>query len=53
MSKAQISKVTIAYHQDLEGMRGSYATDPNFGKIWQQMQEGQSSINIQLKMDIL
>ena len=41
--KPQISNVTIAYHQDLAGMREHYAADSNFKEIWQQMQDGQSS----------
>ena len=40
--RPQISNVTIAYHQDLAGMREHYATDTDFEEIWQQMQEGQS-----------
>ena len=39
--RPDISNVTIAYNQDLERLRESYATDLH---LWQQMQEGQSSI---------
>ena len=41
--RPQVHNVTVAYHQDLQDMQSQYAQDSDFGVVYQQMLDGQSS----------
>ncbi|MCO5562491.1 hypothetical protein L7F22_016118 [Adiantum nelumboides] len=51
--KPQVSAVSISYHNELEEMKGQYAEDEDFARIYDQIINGQRHEHYTLKSDFL
>ncbi|MCO5603365.1 hypothetical protein L7F22_057515 [Adiantum nelumboides] len=51
--KPQVSAVSISYHNELEEMKGQYAEDEDFARIYDQIVNGQRHEHYTLKSDFL
>ncbi|MCO5569542.1 hypothetical protein L7F22_023256 [Adiantum nelumboides] len=51
--KPQVSVVSISYHNELEEMKGQYAEDEDFARIYDQIINGQRHEHYTLKSDFL
>ncbi|MCO5612672.1 hypothetical protein L7F22_066941 [Adiantum nelumboides] len=51
--KPQVSAVSISYHNELEEMKGQYAEDEDFARIYDQIINGQCHEHYTLKSDFL
>ncbi|MCO5591325.1 hypothetical protein L7F22_045307 [Adiantum nelumboides] len=53
LRKPQVSAVSISYHNELEEMKGQYAKDEDFARIYDQIINGQRHEHYTLKSDFL